>query len=323
MRKQKNLPGFGAYMLRLSTELEREGRLGTSRTYVKTRSSFLAYLGGGDIPIKRIDARLVEDYNRHLRDNGLMRNTISFYNRVLRAVYNKAVREYGLSDCRPFRNVYTGVDRTCSRAVGENIVARLLSLDLEKDRGLSLARDLFIFSYSMRGMSFVDMAYLRKSQIRDGYLTYSRRKTGVTLRIRIEREALEIIKKYSSSGRNGYLFPILGENQGATETYLCYCSALSTYNRRLKRLAELIGTGERLTSHVARHSWATAARNTGSGVTVISEALGHSSERMTRIYLGNLDASLVDEVNRKLMKRLLTGVGRTKKKDRSRAFPVF
>ena len=80
---------------------------------------------------------------------------------------------------------------------------------------------------------------------------------------------------------------------------------------------------ERLTSHVARHSWATAARNTGSGVTVISEALGHSSERMTRIYLGNLDASLVDEVNRKLLNRLLTGVGRTKKKDRSRAFPVF
>ena len=254
-----------------------------------------------------------------------MRNTISFYNRVLRAVYNKAVREYGLNDCRPFRNVYTGVDRTCSRAVGENIVARLLSLDLGMDRGLSLARDLFIFSYSMRGMSFVDMAYLRKSQIRDGYLTYSRRKTGVTLRIRIEREALEIIRKYSTSGTNGFLFPILGENRGATQTYLCYCSALSTYNRRLKRLAGLIGTGtgERLTSHVARHSWATAARNTGSGVTVISEALGHSSERMTRIYLGNLDAGLVDEVNRRLLNRLQAGAGRTKKKDRSRAFPVF
>ena len=70
MRKQKNLPGFGAYMLRLSTELEREGRPGTSRMYAKTRSSFLAYLGGGDIPIRRIDARLIEDYNRHQRGPG-------------------------------------------------------------------------------------------------------------------------------------------------------------------------------------------------------------------------------------------------------------
>ena len=323
MRKQKNLPGFGAYMLRLSTELEGEGRLGTSRTYAKTRSSFLTYLGGGDIPISGVDARLMEDYNRHLRGHGLTRNTISFYNRVLRAAYNKAVLEFGLCDCRPFRNVYTGVDRTSSRAVDETFVARLLSLDLEEDKGLILARDLFIFSYSMRGMSFVDMAYLRKSQIRDGYLTYSRRKTGVTLRIRIENEALDIINKYSSSGKNGFIFPILGENQGTAEAYLRYCSALSTYNRRLKRLAGLAGIGERLTSHVARHSWATAARNAGSGVTVISEALGHSSERMTRIYLGSLDSSLVDAVNRKLMERLLTKAGRVKKKDRSRVFPVI
>lgn len=307
MRKKQNLPGLGEYLLRLSTELENEGRHGTSRTYVKTHNSFVAYLEGADIPINRIDHHVIDGYNRHLRERNLTRNAISFYNRVLRAAYNKAVREYRMPDTHPFGDVYTGVDRTASRAVGETLFARLMSLDLSGNADLSLTRDLFIFSYAMRGMSFVDMAYLKKAQIHDGYLIYNRRKTGVTLRIRIETEARKIIEKYRSSSWNRkseYLFPILEEGNNSSGSYLNYCSGLSSYNRRLKRLAKLAGIDQKLTSHVARHSWATAARNAGNGMPLISEALGHSSERMTRIYLGEFDACLVDAMNRKLMSNI-------------------
>lgn len=116
-------------------------------------------------------------YNNYLRGRGVVRNTISFYNRVLRAIYNKALDEYGFPDLRPFSGVYTGVDRTQSRAVPAESISRLARADLGEDASSSLTRDIFVFSYCMRGMPFVDVAYLRKSQISGGYLTYSSRFT--------------------------------------------------------------------------------------------------------------------------------------------------
>ena len=312
MRKTTSVPTFGTYSLRLVEELREQGRFGTSLTYLKTRASFLSFIT--DVRLSEIDPDMIQRYNRYLVGRGVVRNTLSFYNRVLRAMYNKARKEYHFDDARPFEGVYTGIDRTSSRAVSEKSIARLATMDLPEVRdrdALSLARDMFLFSYAMRGMPFVDMAYLKKSQIRDGVLTYSRRKTGRTLRIKVEGEALFIINKYSQKNSGSeYIFPILDALGGRRQTgtaeaaYVRYSSALSLYNRNLRRLSSLAGIAEHLTSYASRHSWATAAQNMGSGISVISAALGHSSERMTKIYLGNLNTVIIDITNRKLLDRL-------------------
>ena len=190
--------------------LRADGKLGTARNYRRTLNSFSGFLNGADIPFSLLDERLVGRYNDWLQRRRIVRNTVSFYMRVLRAVFNKAVREGIVPQSSPFRNVYTGVDHTRKRAVGEETVIRLRCLNLEHSPSLALARDIFIFSYCARGMAFVDIAFLRKQDIAGGTIRYVRRKTGQHLTIRIEPCMGDIIERYSQVTRTSdYVFPLL------------------------------------------------------------------------------------------------------------------
>lgn len=276
-------------------------RLGTAQNYTNTMHRFARFLGR-DIPIASVTEQLIERFNAGLLQCGVVRNTVSFYMRILRSVYNKAVHNGLVEQTAPFRNVYTGIDRTHKRAVGENVIARFIGLDLSRSAPLSLARDLFLFSFYTRGMAFVDMAYLRREHIRDGRIRYVRRKTGQEIVIRMEPEMQRIIERYAC-GEHPYVFPILNsENPG--EAYAEYRTALTYYNRLLKKLCTLAGIPQRLSFYTARHSWATAARNHQVPVSVISAGMGHTSERTTQIYLTMLENSLIDNANRGILKSL-------------------
>lgn len=288
-----------------------EGRVGTAQSYLKAKSSFLDFLletnigGTESIWIESIDNILIGRYNRYLLSRGLVRNSISFYNRVLRSIYNKALKQYHLVDKRPFDQVYTGVDKTINRAIRESTIAKLLMLDLSYDKSLEMVRDLFVFSYAARGMAFVDIAYLKKANIHGDYISYCRKKTGARLEIKIESQIGRLIKKYTNPNSR-YVFPILDDisSDDEQEVYRHYQSKLASFNRKLKTLASMVDESLKLTTYVARHSWATAARNTNIPMSIISEGLGHKSERTTRIYLASFDGSLIDEANVKLLKRI-------------------
>ncbi len=243
-------------------------------------------------------------YSDYLSGRGLVRNSISFYMRILRAAYNAAVREGLVEQRYPFRGVYTGVDGTRKRALDEQILLRLQRLDLRRTPSLSMARDLFIFSFSTRGMAFVDMAFLRKSDIRDGTLSYTRRKTGQRLHVGLEPCARIIIERYGTlRPESPYLFPLLTSEDLPT-AYRQYRTALGYYNDRLRRLGRLLGEPLRMSSYVARHSWATAARKRDIPLSVISAGMGHTSERTTRIYLDSLADSAVDRANHEILRAL-------------------
>lgn len=288
-----------------------EGRVGTAQSYLKAKSSFLDFLletnigGTESIWIESIDNILIGRYNRYLLSRGLVRNSISFYNRVLRSIYNQAVKQYHLVDKRPFDQVYTGVDKTINRAIRESTIAKLLMLDLSYDKSLEMVRDLFVFSYAARGMAFVDIAYLKKANIHGDYISYCRKKTGARLEIKIESQIGRLIKKYTNPNSR-YVFPILDDisSDDEQEVYRHYQSKLASFNRKLKTLASMVDEPLKLTTYVARHSWATAARNTNIPMSIISEGLGHKSERTTRIYLASFDERLIDEANVKLLKRI-------------------
>ena len=224
--------------------------------------------------------------------------------RVLRAVFNKAVREGIVSQSSPFRNVYTGVDRTRKRAVGEETVIRLRRLNLEHSPSLALARDIFIFSYCARGMAFVDIAFLRKQDIAGGAICYVRRKTGQRLTIRIEPCMGDIIERYAPVTRTSdYVFPLLNA-EDPVRGFSQYQTALGYYNRRLKRLAELLELETPLSSYTSRHTWATTARNHNVPLSIISAGMGHASEKTTQIYLASLESSVIDQANRSIIASL-------------------
>ena len=188
----------------------KEGRLGTARNYTRTLNSFSAFLGGTDLPFAAFTEPLVEEYNAYLVRRGVVRNTVSFYMRILRAVYNRAVRQRLTEQSFPFSGVYTGIDHTRKRAVEERLIGRLRNLDLSGSDALALARDLFIFSYCTRGMSFVDMAFLRKRDLSGGEINYVRRKTGQLMTVHLETCMREIVRRYEWRTRNTpYVFPLL------------------------------------------------------------------------------------------------------------------
>jgi len=301
--------GVTAFMREQIAQLTADNRLGTARNYTRTLRSFSGFLGGGELPFAAFTERLVEEYNAYLLRRGVVRNTVSFYMRILRSVYNKAVRRRlgggGVPEPpSPFGGVYTGVDRTRKRAIDERLIARLKSLDLPVSGALPLARDLFVFSYCMRGMAFVDMAFLRKKDMRDGAIHYVRRKTGQRMTVHLEPCMREIIGRYAPRTRDTpYLFPVLTAEDPA-RAYAQYQVALNYYNRLLKKLASLLGLDSGLSSYTSRHSWATAARNHNVPLPVISAGMGHTSERTTQIYLSALETSVIDSANRKILASL-------------------
>ncbi len=295
----------------------RAGRLGTARNYERTLSSFAAFCGeaaGNGLlaagSVKRLDTgltfgdvtpMLLVDYEHWLYERGVMRNSSSFYMRNLRSIFNKAVAVGAARTGDPFAGVYTGIDTTRKRAAGEDLVLRLLRLDLRCSAALALARDLFVFSYCTRGMAFVDVAYLRKEEIRDGVISYVRRKTGQRLTVGVEPCMELIINRYSDeTAGSPYVFPIIMSSDPAV-AYEQYRIALNYHNRKLKRLASLLGEPLRLSSYTARHTWATAARNHNVPLSVISAGMGHASEKTTQIYLAALDEAVIDKANRGLL----------------------
>lgn len=290
------------YMAMLAEQLTAANRFGTAHNYRKAIRSLELFLDGESATLSAIDEEFVGRYDVFLVQRGIVRNTRSFYMRILRAAYNRAVRQKILVQTYPFVEVYTGVDRTRKRAVGEEVIRKLRNLPLPHGTPHALARDLFLFSYCTRGMAFVDIAYLRWDNLQGDMLYYSRHKTGQQLCVRVEPCIRRILDLYANP-RSPYLFPVLTSTDVATayEEYVC---ALNTHNRLLGELSKMVDCGCRLSSYTPRHSWATAARNHNIPLSVISAGMGHSSEQTTRIYLSQLDNSVIDDANLWILKAL-------------------
>ena len=296
---------FFSFMREVIVQLKRLHRERTAETYTATLSSFLRFQNKKDLLLEDMTSDLMQEYEAYLKSRGITMNTISFYMRILRAVYNRAV-EKGMAEQRnPFRHVYTGIDKTIKRALNLKDLRKIKELDLAFHPALDFARDMFLFSFYTRGMSFVDMAYLRKSDLKNGVLVYRRRKTGQQLSIKWEQCMQEIVDKYKVLLMFDfpYLLPIITvtDAQGARKQYK---NRLCEVNFNLKRVAERIGLPIPLTTYGARHSWASIARNKNIPLAVISEGMGHDSELTTRIYLASLECSVIDKANSLILKDL-------------------
>ena len=283
-------------------KLRQNGQTRTAETYRSALNSFLSFNGGDDIMLDSITTETIEAYEAWHKQRGVAKNTISFYMRVLRAIYKRAVDEGIIEDRNPFRRVYTGVDKTIKRALPLQVIKNIRKLNLSDFPHLDFARDIFMLSFMLRGMSFIDMAFLKKTDRTHGFVVYKRHKTGQQLTIEWTKEMQEIVDKYPSNP-TVYLLPII-TSSGINER-CAYRNALFKINKRLKEIASMLNLSIPLTLYVARHSWASVAKAKGVPVSVISEGLGHDSEATTQIYLASLDSSVVDKANSMILKSLM------------------
>jgi site-specific recombinase XerD len=280
--------------------IDRERQLGkerTAETYLAALNSFRKFREGKDVMLDEIDGEMMETYQAWMKSNGLAANTISFYMRRMRATINRAVRKNIISDKRLFQNVFTGNDKTVKRALPTTIIRHIREADLSAQPKLEIARDMFMLSFYLRGIAFVDMAYLRKTDLQNGVLTYHRCKTGQRITIKWTKKMQVILDKYQDNATQ-YLLPIITTEGNTRKAYL---NAAHRINTQLKKLGEVLNISTPLTFYRARHCWATVARNEGIALSVISEGLGHNNERTTEIYLASLDTVVLDAANDRII----------------------
>lgn len=261
----------------------------TTANYLMALHALLAY-AGSDIRVGDIDRHQIEGFQRWLQNRGVKPNTTSCYMRSLRTLLKNISSSTDWQQV--FSSVFTGNARTDKRAATQEDIGKLQNISQPLSQRMCFVRDMFLFCLYALGMPFVDLAFLRRSQVKDGYIEYCRHKTGQPVRVKIEQPMQEIMDRWSAQDGD-YVFPILKQTdpQKAMEEYE---RMRGRYNRRLSQLAKLAGT-EHLTSYVARHSWASMAYQQNIDLPVIAKALGHTNTQTTLIYIRDIDDHRIDD----------------------------
>lgn len=286
-----------SYIKEIVDSLDKVGKNGNSNVYRGTMGILKKYSKGRDLTFEEINYSFLKNFEAHLQSKGCKINTVSFYLRTVRSIYNRAIKDGVVREEHyPFRKIVIKKEKTLKRAIYKEEIASIKNLDLETKPQLDLAKDLFLFSFYMRGMSFKDIAFLKISNIFGDRIYYSRQKTAQKLNVKLTDRAMDIVLKYNDlSDRSSFIFPIIrypGKNE-----FSQYKNGYRKTNRRLKTVGDILNFRVPLTTYVARHSWASIAKRSGIPTSVISEGLGHDSEKTTQIYLDSFENNVLDAAN--------------------------
>lgn len=300
----KSMVGLVSFTRHLINDLEKIGKKAMVKRFETTLNSLLRYTEGKEVSWHDLSSNFVLGFEAFLMKRGLCRNSTSFYIRNLRAIVNRAADQNFEVPQNPFKHVYTGVDKTVKRAVSLEVIRKIRDLDLTGRPALDFARKVFLFSFYTRGMSFVDIAFLKKSNLHNGLITYCRRKTRQQLRVKIEPEISRIIESFGVS-ETAFLLSIITDETNDVEKQ--YERAYARINRNIQKVGSLLGLEPKLTLYVARHTWASIAHSNHVALSTISKAMGHDSEKTTVIYLQSLDTSSVDKANSDIIRLMDSG----------------
>lgn len=295
--------GVGSFIRNLINELKKIGKESAAKRLEKILNSLLRYTDGNEVIWKDLTSTFILGYETFMIKRGLCRNSTSFYMRNLRSIVNRAIGQGIEVPSHPFKYVYMGVDKTVKRAISLDMIRMIRDVDLNGNPELDFARNVFMFAFYTRGMSFIDIAFLKKSDLQNGVLTYSRRKTRQQLMVKIEPETRKVIERLGKS-KTSFLLPIITEEKNIERQYE---SAYYRVNRNIRKVGEMLGLQTKLTLYVARHTWASIAHANNVALSTISKAMGHDSEKTTIIYLQTLDSSSVDKANRDIIRMMNNG----------------
>jgi integrase/recombinase XerD len=290
-----------------------KGEFSTARWYNDGIKAIIKFNNGLDISFNDIDISFLEDFQAHHISKSNSKNTISAYLRAIRAVTNYAIKE--IFEGKRYKGYPWGDDgftipsvKTKKRAIDRSVIDKLRLLELKSGGALWNAQNYFLFMFNNRGINFMDIAKLRRSQIVqaivendqliEGRIEYLRSKTDKLFSMKLTKEAIKILNSYEIAKKmpKDFIFPICFEN--TLKGWKVYQKKLSRNNSRFKKLAEMAGEPNlNITSYVARHSWASIAKKSGISPAIIGEGLGHSDFKVTEMYLEEFETNILDEAN--------------------------
>lgn len=287
-----------------------ENKIGNANHYRALLYSLRKFTKLSQLMFIDIDTSFLNKYEAHLKSLGNKGNTISIKMRTLKAVYNKAVKndiikqEYYPFSCYSVSKLK---ENTVKRSITKDEILKIIDFDVKKlstrpQSLLQFSKDLFLFSYFGCGINMIDIAYLKIESIQDNRIIYKRHKTGKAISFSLQTYVIDIIRKYGDINSN-YLFPILDDSVHITAEQQIRRIKKVTYvvNKNLKQIGNAMNLKIPLTTYVARHSFATVLKRSGVNTSIISESLGHSSEKVIQIYLDSFENSQIDEAMKNLL----------------------
>ena len=298
---------FNVYSETLISEMLSVNRSGNAIIYQTASNRLIKYLGNKPLKFKEIDYNLLEGFRLALYKDGVKPNTVSNYFRTIRAIYNKAIKAKLVDrSYYPFQDISIKSERTTKRSIAISDLKLIYNLNLKPSSREWHARNYFFLSFSLIGISFTDLAYLKPSNISKGRLTYRRRKTHKEYNIKLSALAKEIFNHYHGSNSK-YLLPILAPSivEDSLDAKKKIFQWIKTTNKWIGKLGEKCDIRDNLTTYVARHTWATTAKRLGYSNELIAEAMGHEyGNRITNIYLDNFEQSVIDDLNERVQSSL-------------------
>ena len=284
---------FCKHMRLQEQEKRSAGDESTADLYRAVRNHFIHFNGSPEVRLKDITPQMVHDFQKWLKEKGLRTNSVNSYISNLRAMYNRACMGWkGRPAESPFAGIRLKREETVKTTISAEVIKKLALVELKEDSRKQLAVDMALFSFLACGIPFVDIAHLTKANLEDGgkVLWYRRKKTGALIRMEVNDGMQLLMDRYSRPGGR-YLFPILSENTNHEQYKYC----LSIENKCLKLLGAELELPTALTTYAFRRAWASEAYHRGVPIAIISQALGHTSEKTTRIYLSAFDLDKMTE----------------------------
>lgn len=276
-------------------ELKQAERHGNASVYETLRRSISNFTKGKDIPLKQVTYAWLKKYEAWFFSRGNSVNGLSANMRTLRALYNRAIKQNLIDkDFYPFNDYSVKYEKTRKRAIAAADLERVKAFVPETARQ-ERAKEYFMLSFYLMGASFVDIALLKVKNITGGRIEYKRQKTGRLHSILISPPLQVLLDKHlPDKGKEDFILDVIKSNDPQKQ-WVNVRDELRRVNRSLKEIGIACGIESPLTSYVARHSYATIAKYKGVPTAIISEALGHTSEEVTQIYLNTFDKEVMDK----------------------------
>lgn len=297
MAKKPKKITFNKYSKELIEQMYTANRIGNATAYQLALNAVNNFTGNKELNFSDIDFNFLSKFESYHLSKGNSINGFGVYIRTVRAIFNKAIKEGILkSEQYPFKTYKIKRNKTIKRAISKVDIIKIKNLDFPSYSDLWHARNYFLFSFYTIGMSWVDMANLKRSNIVDDRIIYKRSKTKKEYSIRLNENIKSILEIYLLNN-DEFIFPIIsaGDNELQKRKDIIYKNRW--YNHKLNKIAKMANIDANLTSYVSRHSWASIANFSGVSIGIISQGLGHEDIKTTQTYLADFEHTEIDKVN--------------------------
>lgn len=277
--------------------LHQEGMIQVASSYRSALVHFMGFTKGVDVSLSEIDLEVIYAFRDYLLERKMDDNSVDYSVNAIRTIFDKAVEVKIIKNEYPFENLSIKTLVPNYEILSGSELRAIYNYDLSKNSALAFARDMFLLSFYLRGMSYYEMAKLSLSDIVDSKIE-PKIETNGEVGIELESAMIEIIERYRGQVVKGdFLLPFYGENSD-------FSAVVPALNMRLRKLAKLLNLNVTLSSATARHSWAAMALNKGFSVRLISRCLGYKNDYFSQKWLDDIESIVASTVNQILIKNV-------------------